>query len=223
MKRTRMIAPAAIAILAVSATIALKANDDKSDTQQFKFQPNSLVLSRSVYAGDANTVTAGQTLPPGCAARNVTVTLIAGGTNKVAVACGAAIDNGEYPNLEDSHNVWNNDGPDASFGVTSAIFLDNIDSKGKLVGTLAVPSDQLVTSFSSKSELAINLASDGKSLTFVGYHGGPGFLTAPNQLDVSNSSTPGAIDPTNPVTSNYYRSVAEVDANGQITVTDGDA
>jgi len=48
---------------------------------------------------------------------NVTVTLIAGGTNKVVVACGAAIDNGEYPNLEDSHNVWNNDGPDASFGV----------------------------------------------------------------------------------------------------------
>ena len=119
--------------------------------------------------------------------------------------------------------MWNNDGPDASFGVTSPIFLDNIDSKGKVIGTLAVPSDQLVTSFSSKSELAINLASDGKSITFVGYHGGPGFLTVPNQLDVSNSNTPGVIDPTNPVTSNYYRSVAEVDANGQITITDGNA
>jgi hypothetical protein len=151
------------------------------------------------------------------------VPLIAGGSNQVAVSCGAAIDNGEYPNLEDSHNVWNNDGPDASFGVTSPIFLDNIDSKGKLIGTLAVPSDQLVTSFSSKSELAVNLASDGKSITFVGYHGGPGFLTAPNQLDVSNSNTPGVIDPTNPATSNYYRSVADVDANGQITVTDGNA
>jgi hypothetical protein len=57
----------------------------------------------------------------------------------------------------------------------------------------------------------------------VGYHGGAGFLTAPNQLDVSNSNTPGAVDPTNPVRSNYYRSVAEVDANGQITVTDGNA
>jgi len=223
MKRNRLVVPAAIAILAVSMTIALKANDDKSDTQQFKFQPNSLVLSRSVYTGDANTVTAGQTLPPGCVAGNVPVTLIAGGTNKVAVACGAATDNGEYPNLEDSHNVWNNDRPDASFGVTSPIFLDNIDAKGKVIGTLAVPSDQLVTSFSSKSELAINLASDGKSITFVGYHGGPGFLTAPNQLDVSNSNTPGVIDPTNPVTSNYYRSVAEVDANGQITITDGNA
>src|SRR6266478_2618887 len=119
--------------------------------------------------------------------------------------------------------IWRIRTTDASFGVTSPIFLDNINSHGKLTGTLAVPSDQLVTSFSSKSELAVNLASDGKSLTFVGYHGGPGFLTAPNQLDVSNSSTPGAIDPTNPVTSNYYRSVAEVDANGQITVTDGNA
>jgi hypothetical protein len=223
MKRKRISVTATIAVLAMTATIALKANDDKSDAQQFKFQPNSLVLSRSVYTGDANTVTAGQTLPPGCVAGNVTVPLIAGGSNKVAVTCGTAIDNGEYPNLEDSHNVFNNDGPDASFGVTSPIFLDNIDSKGKLIGTLAVPSNQLVTSFSSKSELSVNLASDGKSITFVGYHGGPGFLTAPNQLDVSNSNTPGVIDPTNPVTANYYRSVAEVDANGQITVTDGNA
>ena len=224
MKRNRMVVAVALAVFAVTATIALKANDDQSSNPaQFEFQPNSLVLSRSVYAGDANTVAPGQTLPPGCVAGNVTVPLIAGGSNQVAVTCGAAFDNGEYPNLEDSHNVWNNDGPDASFGVTSPIFLDNIDSKGKLIGTLAVPSDQLVTSFSSKSELAVNLASDGKSITFVGYHGGPGFLTAPNQLDVSNSNTPGVIDPTNPATSNYYRSVAEVDANGQITVTDGNA
>src|SRR6266853_1619694 len=224
MKRNRMVVAAALAVFAVTATIALKANDDQSSNPaQFKFQPNSLVLSRSVYVGDANTVAPGQTLPPGCVAGNVTVPLIAGGSNQVAVTCGAAIDNGEYPNLEDSHNVWNNDGPDASFGVTSPIFLDKIDSKGKLLGTLAVPSDQLVTRFSSKSELAANLASDGKSITFVGYHGGPGFLTAPNQLDVSNSNTPGVIDPTNPATSNYYRSVAEVDANGQIAVTDGNA
>jgi hypothetical protein len=224
MKRNRMVVAAALAVFAVTATIALQANGDQSSNPaQFKFQPNSLVLSRSVYAGDAKTVAPGQTLPPGCVAGNVAVPLIAGGSNQVAVTCGAAIDNGEYPNLEDSHNVWNNDGPDASFGVTSPIFLDNIDSKGKLIGTLAVPSDQLVTSFSSKSELAVNLASDGKSITLVGYHGGPGFLTAPNQLDVSNSNTPGVIDPTNPATSNYYRSVAEVDANGQITVTDGNA
>src|SRR4029077_336338 len=86
-----------------------------------------------------------------------------------------------------------------------------------------IPTDLLVTSFSSKSELAVNLSSDGRSVTFIGYHGGPGFLTAPNQLDVSNSNTPGVVDPTNPVVSNYYRSVAEVDSRGHIMVTDGNA
>jgi hypothetical protein len=57
----------------------------------------------------------------------------------------------------------------------------------------------------------------------VGYRGGPGFLTAPNQLDVSNSNTPGVVDPTNPVVSNYYRPIAEIDASGEITLTDGNA
>jgi len=54
-------------------------------------------------------------------------------------------------------------------------------------------SDQLVTSFSSKSELALNLSTDHKYLTFAGY------VAAIDQLDASNANTPGAIDPTNPV------------------------
>ena len=95
MKRKRISVTATIAVIAMTATIALQANDDRSsDAQQFKFQPNSLVLSRSVYTGNANTVTAGQTLPPGCVAGNVIVPLIAGGSNQVSVTCGAAIDNG---------------------------------------------------------------------------------------------------------------------------------
>jgi hypothetical protein len=56
--------------------------------QAMRSNSSFLVLSRSVYTGDANTVTAGQTLPPGCVAGNVTVPLIAGGSNKVAVTCG---------------------------------------------------------------------------------------------------------------------------------------
>ncbi len=91
------------------------------------------------------------------------------------------------------------------------------------IGTLAVPTDLIVTSFSSKSELALNRSTDGRSITFMAYHGGPGFVTAPNQLDVSNSNTPGVIDPTNPVSSQYFRSVAEVDAHGHIQITDGNA
>jgi hypothetical protein len=217
MKGKQILAGAALALFGATAALA------QDQGNGFQFKPNTLVLSRSVYAGDASTVTPGQTLPPGCVAGTVLIPLIAGGNAKVAVTCGVAASNGEYPNLEDDNNVWNNDGPDGSFGVTSPIFLDNIDKSGKTIGTLAVPTDSLVTSFSSKSELAVNLSSDGKSITFVGYHGGPGFVTGPNQLDVSNSNTPGVIDPSNPVSSQYYRAVAEVDANGNISITDGNA
>ena len=92
-----------------------------------------------------------------------------------------------------------------------------------MLDTLPIPTDQIVTSFSSKSELAVHLSTDGKSITFVGYRGGPGFATSPNQLDISNSNTPGVVDPTNPVVSQYYRSVAEVDAHGHLMITDGNA
>jgi hypothetical protein len=193
-------------------------NDDGGGRSAgFEFKAGTLVLSRSVYAGNASTVAVGQTLPPGCVARTVVVPLLAGGTASVKVKCSAAIADGTYP------TVFNNDGPDGSFGVTSPIFLDNLKTNGELLGTLAVPSDRIVTSFSSKSELALNRSTDGKSITFLGYHGGPGFITGPNQLDVSNSNTPGVVDPTNPVSSQYFRAVAEVDATGHIQITDGNA
>jgi hypothetical protein len=104
---------------------------------------------------------------------------------------------------------------------------------------LPIPSDRIVTSFSSKSELALNRSVDGKSLTFMGYHGGVGCdgtevsPTAPNLIDVSASNTPGICDPTDPVSSSlqstpniptaYYRAVAEVDADGNLSITDGNA
>ena len=198
-------------------------DEDRNRSGRFEFAPDTLVLSRSVYTGDASTVTVGQTLPPGCVPGTVTLPLIAGGTTTVAIpaasssGCNAAIADGTYP------TVFNNDSADASFGVTSPIFLDNITTDGQRLGTLPIPSNQIVTSFSSKSELALNRSLDGKSITFVGYRGGPGFLTAPNQLDVSNSNTPGVVDPSNPVVSQYYRSVAEVDAGGNIEITEGNA
>jgi hypothetical protein len=189
-----------------------------------EFKPNSLVLSRSVYSGDASTVTVGQTLPPGCVAGTVKVPLLAGGTTNVKVTCTTAIADGTYPTVF-NNNSFNRTTVDGSFGVTSPIFLDNLSTEGKLFGTLAVPSDEIVTSFSSKSELALNLSVDGKSITFVGYRGGtsPSFPTGPNQLDVSNSNTPGVVDPSNPVVSQYYRAVAEVDADGNFQYTDGNA
>src|SRR5262249_48219477 len=156
--------------------------------------PKTLMLSRSVYQGSAGTVTKGDTLPPGCLATTIHVPVIGGGTTDVKVKCGVAVDNGEYPNLKDDHNVWSNDGPDGSFGVTAPIFIDNLTAEGKLLSTLPIPTNDAVTSFSSKSELALNRSTDGHSITFVAYHGGPGFFTGTNLLDVSNSNTPGVID-----------------------------
>ena len=71
----------------------------------------------------------------------------------------------------------------------------------------------IVTSFSSKSELALNLSTDGSVLTFMGY------VAAPNTVDVSNSNTPVVYDPTNPSGNTYFRAVAQVGANGAIQVT----
>ena len=199
---------------------SVSANQDDDDFGRFfGFVPGTLVVTRSVYVGTASTITVGEVLPPGCVAGNVQVPSATPGGKPatVAVTCGVATFNGSYP------NVFFNDQSDGSFAVSSPIFLDNITTFGFRLGTLAIPSDQIVTSFSSKSELALNLSTDGKSLTFVGYRGGPGFVTGPNQLDVSNSNTPGVIDPTNQDVGQYFRSVGEVDAFGQLTVTEGNA
>jgi uncharacterized protein (TIGR03437 family) len=109
--------------------------------------------------------------------------------------------------------VWNNDSVDGSFGVTSPIFLDQLSPSGTTLDSVAIPSNMIVTSFSSKSELALNLSTDGSVITFMGY------VTAPSSVDVSNSNTPGVYDPTNPSGGSYFRAVAQVGANGAIQVT----
>jgi hypothetical protein len=239
----------AVASILAAGTFVGKtfADDDhgQGHSDRFEFQPGTLVLSRSVYKGTASTITIGETLPLGCPGGPNGSTIVnvptttAGVTTPVTVPCGIASDNGEAPNLFDSHNVWNNSNSDGSFGVSSPIFLDDITTDGWLLSTLPIPSDEIVTSFSSKSELALNRSVDGKSITFMAYHGGPGCggfpvsPTAPNLLDVSASNTPGVCDPTNPVITTYqsgsvvpaayYRAVVEVDADGHISITDGNA
>lgn len=191
---------------------------DEDHSQHFEFKPDSLVLSRSLYVGTPGLLVPGVTLlPPGCVAGTVNVPLIAGGTTPVAVACSTPTADATFP------NVFTNAAADAHFGITSPIFLDNLTTDGHLLGTLAIPTDRIVTSFSSKSELALNRSIDGKSITFMGYRGGPGFPTAVNVFDVSNANTPGVIDPTNAAVGEYYRSVAEVDVLGHLQTTDGNA
>jgi hypothetical protein len=94
---------------------------------------------------------------------------------------------------------------------------------GAHVSTITIPNDltvggdsdanQMVTSFSSKSELALNLSLSGRQVTFMGY------LAPVGAIDVSNSNTPGVVDPTNPVSSTYYRVVGALDGEGRLHYT----
>jgi hypothetical protein len=199
-----------VVVVSVLAAVPALAQDSRSRDQDRFFWPGNLVVSRSVYDSNPNNVQVGEILPPNCASTQ-------GGCS---AATGAPF-NGTYP------FVWNNDTYDGSFGITSKIYLDQILPFGLLIDSLEVPnssqrgitpsSDQLVTSFSSKSELALHLSTNGQYLTFGGY-------VAPiNQLDVSNSNTPGAVDSTNPVGENVYRAVAQVDRRGRFQFTETNA
>lgn len=196
-------------ILAWTAAALLCGSPSMLPAQSFSgFTPGNLVVSRSVYAGTAATVTVGEVLPPNCPA---TATCTGAGVG------GPATNTGAFPIVGSANNVWNNDAVDGSFGVTSPIFLDQISTGGTPINTLAIPTtgqNQIVTSFSSKSELALNLSLDGKYITFMGY------LSPVNALDVSNANTNGVLDPTNPVGESVDRGVAQVDDNGNLAVTD---
>ena len=123
---------------------------------------------------------------------------------------------GTYP------TVFNNDTVDGSFGITSRIYLDQYSMLGFRINSIEVPNsdenlsanaDHMVTSFSSKSELALNLSTSRKYLTFMGY------VAPVNAIDASNSNTPLVVDPTNPVGLNYYRAVARLGEDGKFTFT----
>lgn len=175
------------------------------DHRPFQFYPGNLVVSRTVYDNLASNVKVGAQLPPGCTAGN----------------CVSAVNDGTFP------FVFNNDGVDGSFGITSRIYLDQMTPWGWPLGTLEVPnnrmrgtsggSDQLVTSFSSKSELQLHLSTDGRYLTFMGY------VAPVNAVDVSNSNTPGVVDPTNPVPGMYFRAAATVDREGHFDFVETNA
>ena len=149
----------------------------------------ALFVTSSHYVGQAGTVAVGQALP-----------------NSAGVA---AIANGSYP------FVFSNDTVDANFGVTAPIDLSAFLTRGAagtgvsvgpLLGTVDLTAlSGVSTSFSSKSELALNVSTDGTALTLMGY------LSPINALDVSNTNTPGYVDPTNTDTqTSTYRAVLEL-------------
>ncbi len=202
MRRLRLVGCMAVLAAVVAPTALLTASASGGSDY---FAPGNLVVSRSVYDNNPANVAVGEQLPPGCTGAN----------------CVSATSDGTYP------YVFNNDLVDASFGVTSKVYLDQLTPSGAHVNSLEVPNssdngipptkDQMVTSFSSKSELALNLSTDDQQLSFMGY------LAPIDSIDVSNSNTPGVLDPTNPVPGTNYRVVGSVDAHGKFQFTETNA
>jgi len=191
----RTLAGCAAVLAAGTATLA------RADDSFLK--PDTLVISASRYdrtQGAVAALTAGTTQLAN--SDTATVTAVAGNL---------------YP------EVWNNAAVDGSFGVTSPISLWDVDARdGRLLGALRVPTEQVVTSFSSKSELGLHIARgcDGLHLTFMGY-ASPGV----GALDVSNSDAVPGQDPTNPVTSAFgstyafHRTIVAVNERGELSFT----
>jgi len=159
--------------------------------------PGDLLVSGSFYDAAPATIVPGTTVLAG---KNAGTTVFA--TNDAS-----------YP------NVFNNEGADAAFGITTPIFLQEQNTTSNAIDrVINVPTGSLVTSFSSKSELALNLSPDGQTITFMGYN-------APDStIDVSNTNTPGLNDPSNPVTQSpfnaYARTIGQIDVGtGTITTT----
>jgi hypothetical protein len=182
--------------LALSALVGARAA--VADSPSF-FQPDNLLVFRNVYVNPGSSLVAGVTqLPPTC-----------------TTTCVTANTDGTYP------TVWNNGSVDGQFGITSRIMLDQLQRDGTPVSSFEVPNssqglnannDQMAGSFSSKSEGALNLATDGKSVTFMGY------LAPVGALDVSNANTE-VFDATNPDPQGFYRVVGQVNQDGSFHFT----
>jgi len=192
----------AISLLVGSGAAAFVHVSTAAADDSFFLRPGSLIISSSNYEGGV-----------GAVASLVVGTPLAN-TNTATIA---AVSDNNYV------TVWNNDTVDASFGVTSPIFLTAVDpNSGRVLNRLSVPTGQVVTSFSSKSELALHLGHDerGSHLVFVGYaNAGVG------ALDVSNSDAVAGQDPTNPVSfafgSDYafHRTIVSLDDDGRFSYT----
>jgi hypothetical protein len=164
--------------------------------------PHSLVISSSTYDKTQGAVA------------SLAVGAKLAGT---ATATSSAVSGNDYV------TVWSNESVDSSFGVTSPIQLTDLDpTDNHVLSQVTVPTDQVVTSFPSKSELGLHITTDGAGphLVFVGY-GGAGV----GALDVSNSDAVAGQDPTNPVTfafgSSYAfpRTIVSMDGNGHFSYT----
>lgn len=182
--------------------VALCASGSVVRADQPVLIPNSLVVSSSTYDRSQGAVA------------SLTVGSKLSGSAK---ATAAAIVGNNYV------HVWDNSAVDGSFGVTSPIQLTAIEPhSGHVFKTLSVPTDQVATSFPSKSELGLHITHDsnGAHLVFMAYAG-----SGVGALDVSNSDAVAGQDPTNPVTFafgpsySFARTIVSMDAQGHFSYT----
>ncbi len=204
----RMFASAAAAASFILLASSIPATAEDHDKDHIRFFPGNLVVSRSVYDNNANNVEVGTILPPNCA-------------STVRPLRSAAINNGTYP------FVFNNDTIDASFGITSKIFLDQITPFGFLINTSKSPTAPSITSTpaATSSSPASAPSPNSRSISPPMASSSPSWATSlPSTPSTSRTPTrPVAIDSTNPVGVNFYRAVATVDRNGNFTFTETNA
>jgi hypothetical protein len=191
-------------LLAGSSLLALAAQSHAAlAAKGLQVQHNSLMVSTTSYDKTQGAIA---TLTPG-------VTILA----KSASATTTAIADNNFV------NTWNNSSVDGAFSVTAPITLLNVNAgSGTIRHTIAVPSSQVVGSFSSKSEGGLHVTTDASGLhvVFMGY--GKAGVGA---LDVSNSDAVAGQDPSNPVTfafgSSYTfpRTIVSMDQMGNFKYT----
>ena len=179
----------------LGAATAASASTAAPATRRGHLIPGDLLVSESYYTNDPNLVKNTTQLPPGLHHR----LRDRGGRT-------------ELPVRVQQRLRWT-----AASGSPPRFTCGEIPPIGPAQDVIPVPSSELNTSFSSKSEGALNLSTDGKYVTFIDY------AAAPDTVDVSNANTPGVIDPTNPVPGAYYRAVAQLSADGKFTFTETNA
>jgi hypothetical protein len=196
-------------LLSCTACVTLAAGSARAD-----LIPSDLIISASTFVpntGEAAGLTAGQPItvdgtpepasPPG-------------GPTAIAVATDANL------------GVFTNSSADSNFGITAPLTLLSVNpTTGTVDQSLTLPTSQIVTSFSSKSEGSLSLSQDGHSLNIVGYHvTTDAYTPSPvGALDVSNASTTAFVD-TGLAAGNSARTdnrtVATIGYNGTTTTTD---
>jgi len=191
---------AAVSALIAGAVFTFIQADDAHAAQPFLL-PNSLIISSTTYDNSQGAIA------------SLTVGTPIGTTATAPKAIAA----------NDFVNVWNNDSADGNFGVTTPIVLTAIEPhSGHVFGKIQVPTDQVVTSFSSKSEGSLTFTRDanGPHIVLNGYAG-----AGIGALDVSNSDAVAGQDPSNPITTSFgdnyafHRTVVNVDSHGLATYT----